>query len=287
MQQLGQGSACGCEQGLAGGGIGQGGVADGAVGIVVLHLPGEFGAAAVAEDGVARGAVGRGGVEVLGVLHVDEIGAQGQHEGGFDLAGVDAEAVFIGGKAGVEVVAVCVEQWQVEPAGVADQKAKAGADVACDHVHQAAVAAVAVEDEEFAHAAAGHGCGDVEPEVEDGLGAQREGAGEALVFGAEADGLGGQGVDRGIGRQVRRGSLQDAVEQVGIDGQGQVRAVLFGGGHGQDGDGARGVERGEGGGAEVGPAGHGGGRGSGRCGGGGEWVGHATDGSGVALELCG
>lgn len=234
-----------------------------------------------------RGAVGRGGVEVLSVLHVDEIGTQGEHEGGFDLASMDTETVFIGGKAGVEVVAVFVEQWQVEPAGVADQKAKAGADVACDHVHQAAVAAVAVEDEEFAHAAAGHGCGDVEPEVEDGLGAQREGAGEALVFGAEADGLGGQGVDGRIGRQVRRGGLQDAVEQVGIDGQGQVRAVLFGGGHGQDGDGARGVERGEGGGAEVGPAGHGGGRGSGRCGGGGEWVGHATDGSGVALELCG
>lgn len=223
-----------------------------------------------------RGAVGRGGVEVLGVLHVDKIGMQGEHEGGFDLASVDAEAVFIGGKAGVEVVAVFVEQWQVEPAGVVDQKAKAGADVACHHIHQAAVAAVAVEDEEFAHAAAGHRCGDIEPEVEDGFGAQREGAGEALVFGAEADGLGGQGVDRGIGQQVRRGGLQNAFQKIGIDGQGQVWAVLFGGGHGQDGNGARGIERGEGGGAEVGPAGHGGGNG----------VGHATDGSGPTLELC-
>ncbi len=287
MQQLGQGQSCGCEQGLAGGGIGQGGVAHGAVGVVVLHLPGEFGAAAIAEDGVARCAVGGGGVEVLGVLHVDEIGAQGEHQGGFDLASVDAEAVFIGGKAGVEVVAVFVEQWQVEPAGVVDEQAKAGADVACHHVHQAAVAAVAVEDEEFSHAAAGHRCGDVEPEVENGFGAQCEGAGKALVFGAEADGLGGQGVNRGIGWQVWCGGLQNAFQKIGIDRQGQVRAVLFGGGHGQDGDGARGVERGEGGGAEVGPAGHGGGRESGRCGGGGEWVGHATDGSGVALELCG
>lgn len=177
-----------------------------------MHLPRQFGTAAVAENGVMRSAIGRGGVEVLGVLHVDEIGTQGEHEGGFDLASVDAEAVFVGGKAGVEVVAVFVEQWQVEPAGVVDEQAKAGADVACHHVHQAAVAAVAVEDEEFAHAAAGHRCGDIEPEVEDGFGAQREGAGEALVFGAEADGLGGQGVDRGIGQQVRRGGLQDAFE---------------------------------------------------------------------------
>lgn len=241
-----------------------------------MHLPRQFGTAAVAENGVMRGAVGRGGVEVLSVLHVDEIGTQGEHEGGFDLASVDAEAVFVGTEAGVEVVAMFVEQWQVEPAGVVDEQAKAGADVACHHIHQAAVAAVAVEDEEFAHAAAGHRCGDIEPEVEDGFGAQREGAGEALVFGAEADGLRGQGVNGRIRRQVWCGGLQDAFEQVGIDGQGQVRAVLFGSGHGQDGNGARGIECGEGGGAEIGPAGHGGGNG----------VGHATDGSGPTLELC-
>src|SRR5205823_6416029 len=61
----------GVEHGPALLGRGRGGVTGGALGVVVLHVPAQLGAAAIAEDGAGGGAVARGGVELLRRAHVD------------------------------------------------------------------------------------------------------------------------------------------------------------------------------------------------------------------------
>ena len=147
-----------------------------------------------------------------------------------------------GAETGVEVVALFVEQGQVEPARAVDQQVETGAQVARDQIHDAGMATVAVEDQQLAHAGARDRFADVGPEPQHGLGPQRERAGKALVLGAQPDRLGRQDVGRTGCRQMRPGCRQDPLDQIGIDRQRQMRAVLFDRGNRQHGNGALGIE---------------------------------------------
>lgn len=191
---------------------------------------------------------------MLGELWPDQRGFAGKHDGGFDLSGVDAEAVFGRVYEPVEVLSLGVDEGQVEPADAVNDEVEAASEFARHDVHHAGVAAVSVEKHEFAHACLRDGSADVGPEGDDGFGSEIQGAWKALMFGAVADGLCGQDVGREFCRGMCCGCTQNGFDDVCIDRQWQVWAMLFGGGDGQDGQAGRWIHAGEIGGAKVGPA---------------------------------
>ena len=78
--------------------------------VVVLHMPAEFGAFAVAQQTVACGTVFRSRCEMLRLIHAHFVRRDRQHQRGFDVAAVHAEAVFVFAKC-----VPCVTQRQLVP----------------------------------------------------------------------------------------------------------------------------------------------------------------------------
>ena len=81
-------------------------------------------------------------MKVLRLCHIDLIGLERQHHRGFNLAPMDAKAVFMGAEQVVDRRTCRGLQWQVEPVHAVDQHAKAGAQVTRHHIKQADLAAV-------------------------------------------------------------------------------------------------------------------------------------------------
>ena len=210
--------------------------------VVVLHHPAQLGALAVAQGGKTLGTVLRAGAEVPGPLHAHPPGPQRQHQRGFHVAGVDAEAVLLGTETRVDVLPLCVQQRQVEPVDAVDQQPQARAQVARHQVERAHLAAVAVEQHQLAHAAGGHTLTDLGPDAHQRLGLERERAGKAGVLGRKAHRLGGQEQRGQVGRDVRQCRRHHAVDDIRVHRQRQVRAVLLGRRHRQHRDGTGAVE---------------------------------------------
>lgn len=91
------------------------------------------------------------------------------------------------------------------------------------------------------------------PELQSGLGAQGECAVKRLMLGAEANLLNGEQEGGQAIRYMWRSGLENAIEDVSVDREREVRAVLLGGSHGQNGHGTLCVERCKVGGAQVAP----------------------------------
>ena len=211
--------------------------------VVVLHLPAELGAFAIAQNGKTLGAVLRGGMKILRLGHVHMGRVQGPHHGGFHITAVDAKAVFVSAEQGVEVLSVFASQRQVEPAHAVDQQVKPGTQVTRHDVHHADVATMRIEQHQLFNARRGDRLTDVRPQPDDGLILQRERAGKARVLGAQAHGLRGQKQHTQRIGQMRQGRRHHALHQHRVHTQRQVRAMLLGGRHGQHRNGLRRLAR--------------------------------------------
>ncbi|KAF1042570.1 MAG: hypothetical protein GAK34_02789 [Delftia tsuruhatensis] len=132
---------------------------------------------------------------------------------------------------------------QAEPAAAVDQQAVAHAQLARHDVHHADLAAMAVEQQQPAHAGPRHAGAQFGPKRDHRGGRQRQRAGKRLVLHAEADVLRRKKEHGQVGRQQRQGRIDHALQQAGIDGQRQVRPMLLHGGHGQHRHGFRGKPR--------------------------------------------
>lgn len=124
-----------------------GGVAYGAAGVVVLRLPIEFGAAAIAQNGVVLSAVLCSGCKGLRLLGAHSRGLEGKHEGRFDLARMDAKPLLLNRNVLHEVLPIEVEQGQIKPTGAKDHEAMIGAQLATCKLHEADVPAMGVKNE--------------------------------------------------------------------------------------------------------------------------------------------
>ena len=74
-----------------------------------------------------------------------------------------------------------------------------------------------VEDHHLFDPGGGHALTNVGPQADQGLGLEREGAGKARVFGAEANRLGWQEQGGRVGRQVGQGGGHDAVGNAAVN----------------------------------------------------------------------
>src|SRR5260370_6155345 len=113
------------------------------------------------------------------------------------------------------------------------------------HVHQLRLAAVAVEDDELAHAGAGHALADLGPDADQGLRGMRERAGKREVLVALAHAGDGQHRDRQLRRQQLERPAEDRLVDRAVHAHRQMGPVLLDRSDRQDRDDAPGVERGE------------------------------------------
>lgn len=205
------------------GGGGEGGVAHDALRGDVAGGPGEREGGAFGAE--FAGVVELGGVVADGAGAAHEAGREGEHEGRFPLAGVEAVGGFLGTLGGLEAAGDHAEAEAEEILEFADE----------GHEH-GAVAAVCIENSDTAEAEAVE-FGDLgADECGEGAGGEGEGAGPVGVFVALADDdrLGGED-GHGVG-QALEGAGEQALAEDCVNADGEVRAVLFDGSGGQDGD---------------------------------------------------
>jgi hypothetical protein len=127
-------------------------------------------------------------MEIPGLAHVHLLGLERQHERGFDISPMDAKPVFLWR----EQTGYLLTQRQVEPAGVPHHHAQSAAQVSRHQIHQADVAAMAVEQHQPVDSCAVHAFTQLHPHAQHGVSAQGQGTGKRRVFVAEAYRLGGQ-----------------------------------------------------------------------------------------------
>ena len=89
-----------------------------AIDVVILHLPGEFGAVAITQNGIGCRACFGGAVKVFDQFRANGIRMQGQHQAGFDGAAMNTKTALAGIKS-----FHCLPQRQIEPAAGIDQHA--------------------------------------------------------------------------------------------------------------------------------------------------------------------
>ena len=135
-----------------------------------------------------------------------------------------AEAVFFGAEQAVHGVA----QRQVPPAAAVDDQVAARAQLARHDVHQADLAAVRVEQQQFLHARPRDAFAQFDPAAITVAEDKGERAGKTRVLGAVAHLLGRQEKHRQVRRQDAAGRGDDAVHQSLVHRQRQVRPVLLG-----------------------------------------------------------
>ena len=209
-------------EGMAFFGGGGGGVADAGVGGDQVPGAGE-GDPFFADGFEAAGFDGA----FAGLIHFDELGEEGEGEGGFDFVGVFGGFFeHFGVLVGADFVPVAEEEEDV------------GAVVEFSHEGFEFVAAVAVEEEEFADALAFEGIDEVGEDFEEGGGGDGEGdgGGDLELIGVDAEGDGGEEEDfcaAGVG--VVAGAAGDFIDLEGVGAVGQVEVVGFGGAEGENG----------------------------------------------------
>ena len=111
------------------------------------------------------------------------------------------------------------------------------AQVARHDVHHADLSAMGIQKHQFLDAGTRHASAQFHPDRHQCLRRQGQRAGEANVFRAQADLLGGHEQHRQVGWQVGQASLNHPVDEGGVHTHRQVRAVLFGRGDGEHGNG--------------------------------------------------
>lgn len=99
---------------------------------------------------------------------------------------------------------------------------------------QADLAAMGVEQQQFAHAGRRYTVADLGPDTNQGFRAQCQRAGKTRVFIALADFLGRQYQHRQVGRQLWQRGCDDRIDQIAVDRQREMRPVLLGGTHRQN-----------------------------------------------------
>ena len=189
-------------------GGGQGGVADGAVG-------GEVGEVVVAADGaspeaLAQAAAARAEVAGGQAVVLDAVGTERHEFGGFQLAGM------AGGGGFDDLVLQLLVLQVVEGDGGQEVQGQAGGQGLHGQVHDRRVAAVPVGEQEALETVVQQGGQLVFQDVQEGLGAQRDGAGEAHVVGGHAVGHGWGDEQAGVEAfgQAQREVLAD--HEVGV-----------------------------------------------------------------------
>jgi hypothetical protein len=129
-----------------------------------------------------------------------------------------------------------VGQRQVVPVAVVDDHVASGPQIAPDDVHQTDLAAMGVEQQQFAHASRCDTVTDLGPDTNQGFRAQRQRAGKTRVLIAFADSLGRQYQHWQICSQLRQSGTYDRIHQITVDRQREMRSVLLGGTHRQNGN---------------------------------------------------
>ena len=161
--------------------------------------------------------------------HVYQIRAQGEHHRGFDVTGMDAKPVLMRAEERIYIAAIGRGEGQAKPVDAIDQHAEPGAQVSRHHIHQADLAAVAVEQHHAFHPGGGHAFADLGPDADHGFRLEGQGAGKLRVFRAVPHGLGGQKQGGNIGGNMGQRMRYHAIDQRAVHLQWQVRTMLLGG----------------------------------------------------------
>jgi hypothetical protein len=133
---------------------------------------------------------------------------------------MDAKAMFFGAEQFVHIIALPVDQRQVEPAHAVNQHIETSTQVTCHDVHHADLAAVGIEQDQLPDTGARHRLADLGPETDHGFARERERAGKALMLGAEAHSLRRQKQHRHISRQVFERGVDHTVHQYRVHADG-------------------------------------------------------------------
>lgn len=170
----------------------------------------------------------------MGAVGGDKFVADGEHERGFEIAGVAGETTAEVGLGGDERVPGDVP---VRPGSGADGVFED--DVADGELHEFGVTAMAVQEEDALEPVADEGFNEfVEDEVV-GLRGEREGAAEDEVVVGGTEGERGGDDDGDVDPSDFRGAAGDPFDGEIIHASGQMGAVLFGGADGEDDEGIR------------------------------------------------
>ncbi len=173
--------------------------------------------------------LGLGG-EVLSLVHAHELRPEMQHERGFDIAAMDAEALFV-------LIDHAVRRTEAGPLGGNDGHLISDAQFACDNTHDVEIAAMRVDDHHLAQAGLGNLRADRRPDRDQKLRAERQRAGAINVFIGLADLLQRQHEEIEIVGALDLQFCQHALSDRDIGCDRQVRAMLLGRGDRQDRDG--------------------------------------------------
>ena len=144
--------------------------------------------------------------------------------------------MFVRAEQGIHVTAVGCRQGQAEPVHAVHQHAQPGAQVTRHHIHQAHLPAMAVEQHQSLDATGGHAFTDLGPKPDYCFRFECQRTGKLCMLRAEAHSLGRQKQSRYLGRDVWQGMGNHTIHQGAVHLQGQMRAVLFRGCHGQHGN---------------------------------------------------
>ncbi|MEZ5847526.1 MAG: hypothetical protein R3C70_12330 [Geminicoccaceae bacterium] len=213
-------------------------VSGGATRVQILRLPAETGRTQSHENRERRGLRFLNGCKVQGFIHVHQMRCDVQHQARFDLAGMDADALFM-------LADETIGQSQLRPGTTHHEHVVMNAQFAGDDLHHLDIAAMAVENDHLAHTCPGDACADLEPVPAKCLGADRKCARKIDMLLAAADpecGKHAQG--QVVGCQFEHG-IDDGIVDHGIDAERQVRPVLFGGAYRHDRDEMFGIDMGE------------------------------------------
>jgi hypothetical protein len=185
------------------------------------QLRGEPGAGGLALQAPARG--NRHALDAVGSwVRPGEIRGQMQHQRGLRQAGVQTLAAF-------RLRDQLCHPFRSTPeeAGQHRQPRLGGAQLPCGHFQQSDLTTVGVEQhqpfETGPSQIPAHGAHQINQQ----LGWQAEGAGEALVLRREAQALKGQAPDRQLRWQPLQNIVGDPIGEQGIGAERQVRTVLF------------------------------------------------------------
>ena len=174
-------------------------------------------------------------------------GIGGEHHAGLHVAAVDAVTHLGFAEQVVEIDGS-------EPGAADRQHAEFDSDVAADDVDEADLSAVTVEDQQPPRAGPRHAAGDIEPDLPQCLGGNRQRALEGEMLVGLADPLHRQNQHIDAVGEAGDGLREDRLAQRGVDGDGQMRSVLLGRRHGEDHDGVSEITRRKFSGRQVVPA---------------------------------
>ncbi len=196
------------------------GVADRAVGVEVLSDPAEGVRAVRAQQAIVLLHGGGLGGKELRPAHVDQLGAEMQHQRGLDVAGMDAVG-------DIERRVEAGRQAEARPMGGDDQHSEPHPQLTGDDADHLGIAAMGADDNELAQASAMHGLADLCPDADEVLRRNADGARRAQVLVRFPDRLHRQDQRPEVGGQARQHGREHAFADRGVGHHGQVRAVLL------------------------------------------------------------